>query len=57
MTPLRASPPVTASWENVTFDIEEGVATVRPNHLGKLHALAFAADGNLRVGPEAGRER
>jgi enoyl-CoA hydratase/carnithine racemase len=48
MTPLRASAPITESWENFAFAVEEGVATVRLNRPDKLNALTFAAYADLR---------
>lgn len=48
MTPFRASAPITDSWSNFSFGVEEGVATLRLNRPEKLNALTFDGYADLR---------
>ncbi len=48
MSPFRASAPLTESWANFDFAVQEGVATIRLDRPKKLNALTFEAYADLR---------
>lgn len=48
VSPFRASPGFTASWEHFRFEIDDGVATVTLTRPGKLNALTFEVYADLR---------
>ena len=48
MSPFRASPGFTDSWEHFRFEIADGVATVTFDRPDKLNALTFEAYADLR---------
>jgi enoyl-CoA hydratase/carnithine racemase len=48
MSPFRASPEFTSSWEHFDFQVVEGVATVTLDRPEKLNALTFEAYADLR---------
>ena len=48
MSPFRASPGFTRSWEHFGFDLDDGVATVTFDRPDKLNALTFDVYADLR---------
>lgn len=48
MSPFRASPGLTSSWEHFRFEVDDGVATVTFTRPGKLNALTFEVYADLR---------
>jgi enoyl-CoA hydratase/carnithine racemase len=48
MSPFRASPGFTESWEHFDFSVSDRVATITLNRPGKLNALTFDAYADLR---------
>lgn len=48
MSPFRASPGFTRSWEHFGFDVDDGVATVTFDRPDKLNALTFDVYADLR---------
>jgi enoyl-CoA hydratase/carnithine racemase len=48
MTPFRASAPFTERWEHFSFEVDDGVATIRFSRPDKLNALTFEAYADLR---------
>ncbi|MEE8407922.1 MAG: enoyl-CoA hydratase family protein [Acidimicrobiia bacterium] len=48
MSPFRASPGFTESWDHFRFDVEDGVATVTFDRPEKLNALTFDVYADLR---------
>jgi enoyl-CoA hydratase/carnithine racemase len=48
MSPFRASPGFTESWEHFDLDVSGGVATVRLTRPDKLNALTFEVYADLR---------
>ena len=48
MSPFRASPSFTNSWDHFSFDIDDGVATVTFDRPDKLNALTFDVYADLR---------
>ncbi len=48
MSPFRASPGFTESWDHFRFEVEDGVATVTFDRTDKLNALTFDVYADLR---------
>ncbi len=48
MSPFRASPGFTESWDHFRFEVEDGVATVTFDRPEKLNALTFDVYADLR---------
>jgi enoyl-CoA hydratase/carnithine racemase len=48
VTPFRASPGFTKSWEHFEFDVDDGVATVTFNRPERLNALTFEVYADVR---------
>ncbi|MDT8912179.1 enoyl-CoA hydratase family protein [Amycolatopsis sp. PS_44_ISF1] len=48
MSPFRATPPLTDSWEHFGFAVEDGVATLTFDRPDKLNALTFDVYADLR---------
>ncbi len=48
MSPYRASPGFTESWDHFRFEVEDGVATVNFDRPDKLNALTFDVYADLR---------
>jgi len=48
VSPFRASPGFTRSWEHFGFDVDDGVATVTFDRPDKLNALTFDVYADLR---------
>ena len=48
MTPFRASPGFTETWEHFDFAVEDGVAAVTLNRPDRLNALTFDSYADLR---------
>lgn len=48
MSPFRASPGFTASWDNFSFEVADGVGTITFDRPDKLNALTFDVYADLR---------
>jgi len=48
VSPFRASPGITSSWDHFRFEVESGVATVTFDRPDKLNALTFDVYADLR---------
>jgi enoyl-CoA hydratase/carnithine racemase len=48
MSPFRATPPLTKSWEHFGFTVDDGVATLTFDRPDKLNALTFDVYADLR---------